>query len=145
MKVNTKQFIHKKIVIDTSALIKPYLAEENSLFIRDLTQLHLQKQLSIFSTPLITFELLNVLSIELRDPEKVKTLFNKYLELKIPLIYPDYTTASHAIPYSCSNKKISFYDSSYHALAKQLDGILITADKKYYEKMKDEGNIFLLN
>lgn len=145
MKVNIKNFLKKIVVIDTSALVKYFKEENFTDWVEQIIELHLKKQLSIFSTPLLTFELLNVLSIEFRDPEKVKTLFNKYLELDIPLIYPEYTTASHAIPYSCSNKKISFYDSSYHALAKQLDATLITADKKYYEKMKDKGNIFLLN
>jgi len=40
--------------------------------------------------------------------------------------------------------KISFYDAAYHALALNTGGTFITADKKYYEKTKSEGNIMLL-
>ena len=41
--------------------------------------------------------------------------------------------------------KVSFYDASYHALAKAYEGTFITADKKYYEATKKEGNIKLFS
>jgi len=39
---------------------------------------------------------------------------------------------------------ISFYDAFYHALAMEKGGVFITADKKYYQTVKKEGNILLL-
>ena len=39
---------------------------------------------------------------------------------------------------------ISFYDASYHALAKAYGIPYITADKKYYQMTEKEGNIKLL-
>lgn len=38
-------------------------------------------------------------------------------------------------------KKISFYDASYHALAIESDGIFLTVDKHYVTMMKSAGNI----
>jgi len=41
---------------------------------------------------------------------------------------------------------ISFYDASYHALAQYLNGIFLTADKKYYTLTRKEKNIeFIVN
>ncbi len=41
--------------------------------------------------------------------------------------------------------KISFYDAAYHALAKAYHAMFVTADEKYYEMTKKEGNITLLS
>jgi len=39
------------------------------------------------------------------------------------------------------NLSVSFYDASYHALAKKIGGVFITADNRYYDKAKVVGNI----
>jgi len=39
--------------------------------------------------------------------------------------------------------KISYYDAAFHILAKELNAIFITADRKYYNQVKDEGFIYL--
>lgn len=41
-------------------------------------------------------------------------------------------------------KHISFYDAFYHALAISNNTSFVTSDKKYYEKVKKEGHIVLL-
>jgi len=38
----------------------------------------------------------------------------------------------------------SIYDSIYHALAIQLDGVFVTADKRHYAKARSRGHIMLL-
>ncbi|NOZ11184.1 MAG: type II toxin-antitoxin system VapC family toxin [Gammaproteobacteria bacterium] len=38
----------------------------------------------------------------------------------------------------------TIYDSIYHSLAIQLDGVFLTADKKHHAKAKDYGHIKLL-
>ena len=38
----------------------------------------------------------------------------------------------------------SLYDSIYHALAINLNGVFLTADKKHYDKAKEFGHIALL-
>ena len=43
------------------------------------------------------------------------------------------------------NFNISFYDASYHILAKLLNYTFVTADEKYFGKTKKAGNIILLN
>lgn len=40
--------------------------------------------------------------------------------------------------------RVSFYDASYHALAIAYDGLFVTADRKYYEMTRKEGNVTLL-
>ena len=39
------------------------------------------------------------------------------------------------------NLSVSFYDASYHALAKRIGGVFITADNRYCDKAKIVGNI----
>ena len=41
--------------------------------------------------------------------------------------------------------KHHLFDTLYHAVALEKDALLITADKKYYNKAKNIGNILLLN
>ena len=38
----------------------------------------------------------------------------------------------------------SMYDSIYHAMAIEADGVFVTADKKHFAKTKQHGNICLL-
>jgi predicted nucleic acid-binding protein len=40
--------------------------------------------------------------------------------------------------------KVSFYDASYHFLAKLTNSVFVTADSKYFAKTKEAGSIVLL-
>lgn len=139
-----KNFIHTRIVIDTSVLIKAFVDEENSEFVRSLIRLHESKQLTLISTPLLLFEFLNVLANVFREQTKVELALREFFRIEIGLISPRYGYLEKGIGPACVSSQISFYDSSYHALAKDMDGIFLTADKKYYEIMKEDGHIAFL-
>lgn len=36
---------------------------------------------------------------------------------------------------------VTFYDASYHAVAKTVGGLLVTADQRYIDKVLPEGNV----
>ncbi len=39
---------------------------------------------------------------------------------------------------------MTFYDAVYHAVALQVNGIMVTADKAYFEKAKGKGKVMLI-
>lgn len=139
-----KKFCYKRIVLDASVLIKAFREEEDSLFVRELLILSKRKSLALLATPLILFEFLNVLSKEIKNTDEVEAALTEFLKLGIGLVPYGYGYLEKGIKAACETKA-SYYDSSYHALAKQMHGVLLTADEKYYELMKNEGNIMLLS
>lgn len=147
MKENTKKtaesFVHKRIVIDTSVLIKAFLNEDKSDLVRGLILLHKEQKMALISTNLLIFELLNVLSKKIKDAKLVSESYRKFKDMSISLIEPDDEYIDDAIKITCMRKNISYYDASYHVLAKNMDAIFLTADRLYFEAMKRYGNIEL--
>jgi len=41
-------------------------------------------------------------------------------------------------------KGVTFYDTIYHVIALQESGVMVTADKVYFEKAKGKGGILLI-
>ena len=143
--IKIRKLIHKQIIIDTSVLIKLIFEEEDSDLVRKIMLLNERMELSLLATPLIFFEFLNALSKTLKNQKLVEEGLKKFFNFKIGVIDAKYGYLQQAIATTCNNEKVSYYDASYHALAKDIKGIFLTADKKYYEIMKSEGNILLLS
>jgi len=143
MKIKLSDFSHTNVVIDNSLLAKAFLEEEESDFVRKLLKMGLNYQVNIMAPSLIFFELVNVLSKALKDPDKTMLALNRFKKFVISIVDPEMKTVSEILKDVCS-KKISYYDASYHALAKDFDATFLTADREYYEIMKDRGNIMLL-
>jgi predicted nucleic acid-binding protein len=141
---NAKKLRFKRIIIDNSVLLKTVFEEEDSSFVRQIVALHMEKQLTLLAPPVLYFEFLNALSKNIKDTEQVKLTLKKYFKFGIAIIDATYGYLEEGIKAACENKDVSYYDSSYHSLAKDMNGIFLTADKKYYDVMKNEGHIALL-
>ena len=142
MEVSTK-YINQRIIVDCSVLAKIYLDEGDSALIRELIEMHKRQQLALIASPLIVFELFNALANTIMDPDIVDKCFKRFKGLQLVTLDLRDGYIREAYIKTCKNKAISYYDASYHALAKDMDGIFLTADKKYYDATKDEGNIVL--
>lgn len=140
-----KKLIHKVIIIDTSVLIKNFIEEENSNFVDELVALHDSKELTLLSTPLLQFEFLNALTNIFKDERKVESALKKFFEIGIGLVPSRYGYMEKGIRSACKNSQVSYYDSSYHALARDMDALFLTADKKYYNAVEKDDNIALLS
>lgn len=140
-----KKFIGKKIIIDASVLLKVALNEHGRDFVKDLIKLNQDKQLTLLATQLIIFEFLNTLAKKLKNEELVQEHLKNFFEFEIGIIPHTYGHIEKAVKAACENDGVSYYDSSYHALAKEMFGLFLTADEKYYNQMKGEGNIVLLS
>ena len=140
-----RKLIHRVIIIDTSVLIKNFIEEENSNFVDELVGLHDSKQLTLLSTPLLQFEFLNALTNIFKDERKVESALKKFFKIAIGLVPSQYGYMEKGIKSACKNPLVSYYDSSYHSLAKDMDALFLTADKKYYNAVGKDENIALLS
>lgn len=149
MKVNIKEikavdFEHKCVVIDASILLKSCLREEGFEFVRELIDMQMKKRTTILVTHLLIFEVLNALAKTTKDPKKTMTALTMINKAGFGIINPEEKFIKGAIEAATKNSQVSYYDASYHALAKDFDCMFLTADKKYYDATKKEGNVMLV-
>jgi len=133
---------NKVIIIDNSVLMKAFLDEEGSGKVREILRLAYTKQITLMAPTLIVFEFLNALCKAVGDYEEVKKAYAQFKKLQIGLMDPDENYIFGFLEDVCG-KGISYYDASYHALAKSFDAVFLTADKAYYKIMKNKGNVEL--
>src|SRR3989338_4821000 len=125
-----KKLRHRRVVIDTSVLIKCFIEEENSVFVDELIMLHQRMEISLLAPPLIVFEFLSVISRAYRSTEKAKECLKKFFQCKIGIMEPTFGYLERALEGACETS-VYYYDSLYHSLAKEMQGVFLTADKKY--------------
>jgi predicted nucleic acid-binding protein len=141
--IKSKQFLHKRVVVDASVLLKFFLGEEGGVVVGELLQMNMKGEVSLFATSLILFEVLNAVSRSYTNSSDACIAYSKFKELNIGFIDPDDKYVEQAIDDVFENKKLSYYDASYHALARDMDAVFLTADKRYYDAMKKRGRIVL--
>src|SRR3989344_3240039 len=125
----------KRVVIDTSVIIKFFFPENGADHALQLRKDHLEKKITLFSRDLLLYEFTSALrnytpiSIDAKDFSlAVQTLTSLNVQI-IPLDYKDLTEV-----FALSKKlTLSIYDCSYILLAKKLRAPLYTADKKLYQ------------
>lgn len=142
-KLDPKIFLHRGLVIDTSVVAKAFLDEDGCRVVDELMRMNAKGDTSIMAPPVLVSEFLNVLSKTFMNLERVETAYKLFSKFNIVITEPDGKFMGDAIKDACENKNVSYYDASYHALAREFGAVFLTADKKYYEAMKRKGNIVL--
>jgi predicted nucleic acid-binding protein len=140
-----KEAIKKRYVLDTSVVAKWYYKKdesdlENASVIYNL----LKSENNIFFAPdLILYELLNIYRTKAElDNEKINRII---LELYDLIVILGVSKNIFLKAFLNSRKlNISFYDSIYLSLSENLDAILVTADKKLFESVKETGKSVLM-
>lgn len=136
----------KSLVIDASVIIKsvlPEKSEDHTQTANNILQAYSDGKLKIILPVFWSFEVGNIL---------IRKLSARNLASKFSILlsggFEEYkfneeenlTIAQFSQKYSAS-----FYDASYHLLAKFTDSLFVTADKRYYQKFKTDKNIILLD
>lgn len=135
-----KETQKKRYVLDTSVITKWYYKKDeedlyNALIIYDILE---SKNYIFFAPDLIIYELLNIYRIKLElDDSRINKIISELYDL-IVILGINKNTFSKAF-LTARRLNISFYDSIYLSLSEDLDALLITADKKLYEAVKDKN------
>ena len=135
----------KKYILDASVILT-FLLGNNQKIEKEFSKiLKLTKtgKIKFYSTYLLPLEVGNGLRFSLKDKKLASETLEKFSRLPIQLSFftnPQLTKILH-LSYLFN---ASFYDTSYHYLAKFLKGIFLTADIEYFKKAKSFGQIELL-
>lgn len=134
-----KIYVLDASVVLTFLLSKSRLAEKE--FIKILKQARVGKA-KLYSSYLLPLEVGNGLRYSLSDEVLADEVFQKFLNLPIEFFVFSSPHYSKILQLSYFFQT-SFYDTSYHFLAKLLKGDFVTCDVEYFKKAKKLGNIKL--
>jgi predicted nucleic acid-binding protein len=134
----------KIFVPDASVILKWVIGENEEGQDKALSLLNgwLAQEHDFMLPSLWVYEVGNVLGLKKpREANKILGLLLEYefRERKITaeLIQETYDLMKE-------HRGVTFYDAVYHAVALQEDGIMITADKAYFDKMKVKKSLVLI-
>ncbi|MEW6615627.1 MAG: type II toxin-antitoxin system VapC family toxin [Thermodesulfobacteriota bacterium] len=133
----------KVFVPDASVILKWVLGEtENQDKAIELLEGWLNQEYEFILPPLWLYEVGNVLGLKReKDAEKILGLLLEY-EFRECKITGELVNSTFGLMREF--KGVTFYDAIYHAVALLENGVMVTADKAYFEKAKDKGNIILI-
>lgn len=133
----------KVFVPDASVILKWVIGEtENRDKAIELLKGWLNQEYEFILPPLWIYEAGNVLG--LKRPKDADSILGLLLEYEFKECQITREITSIAFNLMRDFKGITFYDSIYHAVALQADGVMITADKAYFEKVRSRGKIILV-
>ena len=136
----------RALVIDSSVFIKWFSKDKEDDMGNAISILEslINKDIIIASPEIAIYELANVLYYKPDlDYERVKVALEQFLNLGIEFVrlFKNLILDANRIRHDFN---ITFYDSSYLAVAKFFRLRFITADKKLYNSCKDFGDVELL-
>ncbi|MBA7472029.1 hypothetical protein ES707_07348 [subsurface metagenome] len=136
----------KTYVIDASVCIKwfSFENEDDVNIASSLRVQHMNRNIFLVAPDILVYEVTNALAYNpLFNKDKVNMAILSLYEMDIKLVEPYIGILFESSKLHFS-KNITIYDSIYIALAKYINAQYITTDKKLFEKVKDLGNIILL-
>lgn len=123
------------VIIDTSVVYKWYSLEENSDQAKSLLKKHLNKQETICTPELLLYELTNAwITKTSLNLNQIRRNFKNFKKLNIIFEHLSYEVINKALGLA-KKYKITIYDASFIALAKQKKCQFITADEKLIAKV----------
>lgn len=133
------------IVLDSSVALKWIFADEagaeHAVRVRDD---HISAKNEIAVPSLFFYEIANVLATKVRlSPEEALVAFELIGAFEFNVHELDSLEYLEAMTLAMKHK-ISVYDASYHVLASRLGCCFLTADRKFWEKVKGLGIAKLL-
>jgi predicted nucleic acid-binding protein len=134
-----------KLVVDASIVIKWFVKEENRDRALMLREAHLSAGMLLGAPDLVVYEVCNALrySPEFTETDveaAVGSLFELHLGLSPPTTETMAGAAEAAFKYG-----VTVYDAAYLSQAEIEDNRLVTADEKFYEKVKENPRVALLS
>lgn len=134
----------KVVVPDASIILKWVLGknEEGQDKAKELLQEWVVGEHDFILPSLWSFEVGNILG--LKRPDDAEKLMELLIEYKFKEHQMTKELAVESFELMNNYKGITFYDAVYHAVALENNGVLVTADKSYFKKVKETGKIILI-
>lgn len=131
-------------VLDTSVVAKWYKEESGSEEALQLKDGYVSGDFDIIVPDLILYELANCIRFSSGSDEKdISDVVGNFTDLGIDIVVPTLYLLDSASNFSYKYN-VTVYDAVYLALAKATGSEFITADKKFYERVKEEKGVRLL-
>ncbi|HLB25796.1 MAG TPA: type II toxin-antitoxin system VapC family toxin [Nitrospirota bacterium] len=131
-------------VLDASVVAKWYKEESGSKDALQLKDSYVSGDFDITVPDLIIYELANCIRFSPGSDDKdVTDVVENFTDIGIDIVVPTLYLLDSASKFSFKYN-ITIYDAVYLALAKAVNAELITADKKCYERIKEETGVRLL-
>lgn len=125
-------------ILDASVVLKWFVDEENSDKAIQLREEYYAGEREIVIPDLLLFEVANALRYNPDfEPDEIKDSVKTLFDMGIEIIIPTYSLLEKAIDLAKS-LDVTCYDAAYLALAGDLGFEFITADRKFYNKVRDE-------
>ncbi len=138
----------KQIVLDSSVFNKLFLNEKDTEIAINYIEKINNEGYKILVPSIFLYEVLGVAGHHKCNTREIYDLICEYESNNLQIINPDNTLIKQALEMTTKGHDKSgypsFYDSVYHALAIQNECDFITADKKHFDKVKEIGNIKML-
>lgn len=131
-----------QLVLDAAVILKFVLVENepNQQIALDIIKNFQENKVDIVLPNLWVFEVGNTLIRKSRDFEN---LYKFVLDIGFST-YDFKSSELVEVGKFAKDHNISFYDAAYHFLARLTGSVFVTADEKYFEKVKDTKNVQLL-
>jgi len=133
------------IVLDSSIALKWIFADEDSAdHAERIRDDHVSSKNEIAVPALFFYEIANVLATKVKlSPKEALEAFELVSAFELEVHELDNSEFNEAMALAMKHK-ISVYDASYHVLASRLGCRFLTADRKFWEKMKGLDVVELL-
>lgn len=140
--------MNKIIVPDSNLLIKFIYPEDDSHQVKAFFKESYSADCKLIAPELFQYEVIKATNYYKCDVDKVIDLIDAFEESYLTFKKPSRAEWKKALEIADSGHAKSgfpsIYDSIYHALAIENDGVFITADRKHYEKSESFGHIAML-
>lgn len=135
----------KKVIIDASFVLRALLTPESDIakIFKNIFKEQKIQKVKVYSTSFLPYEVANGLRFSLKDQKLAEEIFSKFNQLEIEYFNLNSQQIQKILSMSY-NFGATVYDTSYHFLAKLIEGDFYTCDREYFLKAEKEGNIFLI-
>jgi predicted nucleic acid-binding protein len=133
----------RTLVLDASVLLQPVLGQDKQMLVRKILFGKDNFEFSILVPDIFRYEFNNVVRRRV-SAEAASRGYEAITDIQLSIIPLERDLIGLANGLMAKYPKISFYDAAYHAVARAYLVDYITADNKYYQLTKAEGDVKLL-
>ncbi len=133
------------VVPDASVILKWVLERDEGKDLPkalELQRAFLSEAIDLQVPTLWRYEVGNVLG--LKQPELAAELMSALLDYELPEVHLTVDDCQAVLQLMREIKGLTFYDSCYHVVALQSDGVYVTADRDYFKRAGRLGHVRLL-